>query len=261
VSAHQSHGSLTIVVGPASGRGFILPLGPTLLGRAPEADVVLTDTSVSWLHAELMAGATNVEIRDLKSTNGTFVNGARIVESTELRDGDEVRVGSYVLRFSVIATPSLPQQSVDDPGAPSGSNRFRDVRGPVQTGSGRQVTAGRDQVFAGRDQHFGDRVDLQNDYDPWDEIWQGRGVGRALMVIGGLLALAGFAMWIIFIFGMGGDPSDFGNPFLDRKLIGDIPLSVAGFSCFAIGGVLAGIGSGMSKAARKRAERAMRGHR
>lgn len=272
MAAPENGGSLTIVAGPGSGRGFILPLGPTVLGRGQDADVVLADSSVSRRHAELDAGAAKVVIRDLGSSNGTFVNGARLTGSTELHDGDEVRVGSVVLRSGgVVAGVSVSRQSAAGAEPQPGSTGFRDVHGAVQTGAGHQsnvgrdhnaaggdqYVSGRDQHVAGRDQHFDHRVNLQNDYDPWDEIWQGRGVGRALMIVGGLLAVAGFAMWVTFIFaffGMGLDPREVGNPFMDAKLIGDIPLSIAGFASFAIGGVLAGIGGGMSKAARKRAE-------
>jgi hypothetical protein len=278
VAAGESRGSLTIVAGPGSGRGFILPLGTTVLGRGQDADVILADSSVSRRHAELHAGAAKVVIRDLGSSNGTFVNGARLTGSTELHDGDEVRVGSVVLRSDGVAGVSLSPRSGAGAEPQSGSTGFRDVHGAVQTGAGHQsnvgrdhnaagrdqYVSGRDQHVAGRDQHFDHRVNLQNDYDPWDEIWQGRGVGRALMIVGGLVAVAGFAMWATFIFsffGMDLDPRDVGNPFMDVKLIGDIPLSIAGFASFAIGGVLAGIGGGMSKAARKRAEQAIRDQR
>jgi hypothetical protein len=268
--------SLTILVGPAPGRGFILPAGQTVLGRGPEADVLLADSSVSRSHAEFVAGDAGVVIRDVGSSNGTFVNGDRLTGTRELHDGDEVRAGSVILRFAAEADSSVPRPAPPGPAAEPSSTRIGDVHGAVQTGAGQQWNvgrdhhaAGRDQYVSGRDQHvagrdqlFDHRVNLQNDYDPWDEIWQGRGVGRALMIVGGMLAVAGFAMWMVFIFSaMSLDPGDVGNPFLDAKLVGDIPLSIAGFASFALGGVLAGVGGGMSKAARKRAEQTDRNRR
>jgi phage shock protein PspC (stress-responsive transcriptional regulator) len=102
---------------------------------------------------------------------------------------------------------------------------------------------------------------VENDYDPWDELFRGRGVGRVLMVVGSLIALAGFGIvgYFIFVFAFGSDINDFGgagelsNPF-QKKLLPGVPMVAAGFGLFAVGGVLAGIGATMSKAARKREE-------
>ncbi|MEI2732048.1 MAG: DUF3662 and FHA domain-containing protein [Dermatophilaceae bacterium] len=72
-------------------------LGPlTVIGRDASADIVLDDQGISRRHSEIRV--TNdgphlvASIRDLASTNGTFVNGERIT-STRLRDGDRVTVG------------------------------------------------------------------------------------------------------------------------------------------------------------------------
>ncbi len=72
-----------------------------------------------------------------------------------------------------------------------------------------------------------------------------------LAVLGTIVALVGFGIWMTLIFsGFGvNDPTDT-TPF-DRSFAG-IPLLAIGFALFAGGGVLAGIGTGMSKAARKR---------
>jgi hypothetical protein len=276
VTENAKRVSLTVVSGSAPGRGFILPPGPTVLGRASEADVMLADPSVSRLHAEVVAGDTEVVIRDLGSSNGTFVNGDRLTATTELRNGDEVRAGTVVLRFAAGTGAALPRPPGARPATQPGSTRVGDVHGAVQTGAGQQwnvgrdhhavsrdqYLAGRDQHVAGRDQHIDHRVNLQNDYDPWDEIWQGRGVGRVLMIVGGLLAVAGFAMLGAFIVSdIVGDPFAHDNPFLDVKLVGEVPLAIAGLISFSVGGLLAGIGGGMSKAARKRADQAMRDQR
>jgi len=72
--------------------------GKSLIGRSEECDVFLVDPSVSRTHAivEVVNGEPNV--RDLGSTNGTFVNGMR-VESSALRSGDELRFGNTQMRF------------------------------------------------------------------------------------------------------------------------------------------------------------------
>ena len=66
------------------------------IGRAPAADFFLDASLVSRLHCRLTAGATELEVLDLDSTNGTYVNGRRI-ERAILRDGDRLGVGKVEL--------------------------------------------------------------------------------------------------------------------------------------------------------------------
>lgn len=61
-------------------------------GRSPEADVCIPDTKVSRIHAEIKPWDGDYVIKDLKSRNGTFVNGIR-VEVAMLKSGDVIRVG------------------------------------------------------------------------------------------------------------------------------------------------------------------------
>lgn len=70
--------------------------GTTVIGRGAEADVQLTDSGVSRRHAELRLVGDAVEVHDLGSTNGTWVNGRRVQVAT-LRDGDTVTVGTTEL--------------------------------------------------------------------------------------------------------------------------------------------------------------------
>lgn len=68
------------------------------IGRAARADFVVDATLVSRLHCRLTAGASELEVVDLDSTNGTFVNGKRITRAS-LKEGDELAVGR--VRFTV----------------------------------------------------------------------------------------------------------------------------------------------------------------
>ena len=61
-------------------------------GRSSEADVCIPDTKVSRIHAEIKPWDGDYVIKDLKSRNGTFVNGIR-VETAVLKPGDTIRVG------------------------------------------------------------------------------------------------------------------------------------------------------------------------
>jgi hypothetical protein len=92
-----------VVVEPAEtdlpvGAGF--PLTPrTLIGRHPGSDVVLDDSFVSGEHAELEADEAGWVLRDLGSTNGTFVNGEEVIGATGVGDGDVVQFGRVKLKL------------------------------------------------------------------------------------------------------------------------------------------------------------------
>jgi len=72
----------------------------TTIGRAAEADLSLeSDGTVSRLHSAIERYPGGWVLRDLGSSNGTFVNGERVVGDRPLNSGDEVRVGSCVFLF------------------------------------------------------------------------------------------------------------------------------------------------------------------
>ena len=66
------------------------------VGRAPRADFVVDAALVSRVHCRLTATDDRLEVVDLKSTNGTFVNGKR-VHKAHLSAGDRLRVGRVEL--------------------------------------------------------------------------------------------------------------------------------------------------------------------
>lgn len=74
--------------------------GFTIVGRAPAADLVLDDPSVSRYHARVEVQGRRVDIRDLDSTNGTRVNG-REISAAPLEAGDTVAFGSVEARISL----------------------------------------------------------------------------------------------------------------------------------------------------------------
>lgn len=73
-------------------------VGTVRIGRSDESEIVLVDPSVSRAHAIVEIAAGMAQVRDLDSTNGTFVNGRR-VRIEMLRDGDELRFGNTKMRF------------------------------------------------------------------------------------------------------------------------------------------------------------------
>ena len=70
----------------------ILPGNIKTMGRSPGAEFVVDAAMVSRLHCRLTAGAAELQVVDLESTNGTFVNGERVTQAS-LKEGDTLGVG------------------------------------------------------------------------------------------------------------------------------------------------------------------------
>jgi pSer/pThr/pTyr-binding forkhead associated (FHA) protein len=69
----------------------------TTLGRRPYNDIVIDNLAVSGEHAMIRMVGQDVEIEDLASTNGTYVNG-KAVKHNQLRNGDIIEIGKYKIR-------------------------------------------------------------------------------------------------------------------------------------------------------------------
>ncbi len=84
----------------AKGQRVIVQLGtnPLTIGRSPEADIVLDAPNVSRFHCALRRWDEDYIIKDLRSENGTFVNGRRI-DVARLYPGDKITVGTHNLFF------------------------------------------------------------------------------------------------------------------------------------------------------------------
>jgi two-component system, NtrC family, sensor kinase len=90
--------TLLVLQGPDKGRRFELPDAPALVGRDSRS-LPLTDNTVSRRHAELIPGADNWILRDLGSSNGTYINGTRVTHRYALKLGDQIRVGRTLMVF------------------------------------------------------------------------------------------------------------------------------------------------------------------
>ena len=109
------------------------------IGRNEDCDVTIDNLGVSRYHSEIVSKDGFYILRDLKSNNGTFVNGKRI-DSYNLNDGDEISIGKFTISFSGKAQVALPEPEL--PGA-------RDTQDGEEAGAGtpgteKQPAAGSD---------------------------------------------------------------------------------------------------------------------
>ena len=83
--------------GPHDGGRFVVADHRMIVGSDPDCDFVLAEPDVAGEHASFKLSGTHVEVHDLGTHSGTFVNGARIAAPTLVSLGDEVKIGSTVL--------------------------------------------------------------------------------------------------------------------------------------------------------------------
>ncbi len=91
-----------------TGRSHELKAERTTVGRVEDNNFQIPDSSVSSHHAEILLKGSEVVIRDLGSTNGTFINGQQITEST-LKPSQILRLGQVEVRLEGDAPTSRKQ--------------------------------------------------------------------------------------------------------------------------------------------------------
>lgn len=91
---------LVIIYGEDLGRRIPLGDEPCGIGRSSKAEVQIDQESVSRNHARITKLSSGYSVRDLGSTNGTYVND-ELIDEVMLRDGDQVKVGRTIFKFIV----------------------------------------------------------------------------------------------------------------------------------------------------------------
>jgi hypothetical protein len=91
------------------GRVHPLKIGLNHIGRMPDNDIILPDSSISRRHCSILVHSNLVcELHDTASRNGTFLNGSKISKPTRLRPGDEIRICDRPLIFRAAAEQTMP---------------------------------------------------------------------------------------------------------------------------------------------------------
>ncbi len=95
---------LTVIEGPDRGREVVARRGVIRVGSAADADLTLRDDAISRRHLQLKLRADEVRVIDLDSTNGTYIDGVRVLEAI-LAPGSLIRLGATVIRVSPVSDP------------------------------------------------------------------------------------------------------------------------------------------------------------
>lgn len=88
--------AIKILNGPQQGKVFPLQKGNNILGRSQKADIRVADSGISKNHAQIFVTNDKAIISDLKSSNGTFVNGVK-VQNHGLKTGDKILINQTVI--------------------------------------------------------------------------------------------------------------------------------------------------------------------
>ena len=118
-ATENPEGSTTFFEGPSTHwvvwqNGQVrLGRGENILGRGRRVTIWLDSPSISRHHARIVVTGADAALEDLGSRNGTYVQGVKVASSTQLHDGDEIRLGAVVLTYrlnsgqeTTISTPA-----------------------------------------------------------------------------------------------------------------------------------------------------------
>jgi pSer/pThr/pTyr-binding forkhead associated (FHA) protein len=99
---------LVILEGRFQGCEIPIPNTVLLIGRDSQCHVQLHSPAVSKRHCAIAAWAGKVRVRDLKSRNGTYLNGQPVVGEMMVKDGDQLQVGTHLFQFQIVFDQQAP---------------------------------------------------------------------------------------------------------------------------------------------------------
>jgi pSer/pThr/pTyr-binding forkhead associated (FHA) protein len=173
-----------VIVGGKANKGEVVLKLPCLIGRSRDANLTIAHPMISRRHCELSEADGRLQLRDLKSLNGTFVGGQRI-EETQLADGDEFAIGPLAFRVEYVedepveVIEAAPASASDDAPSPAPAAPERataplpaDDLPPPLPGEGFPDFAGWDAAVRGQDEfvRFEGATDLVRPEDLSDAL-------------------------------------------------------------------------------------------
>lgn len=109
---------LVVLSAGLNGRSHELNVDKTTIGRVDDNTFQIVDPSVSSHHCEVLLRGTDVLVRDLNSTNGTFINGEKVSESV-LKAGQTLRLGQIEMQLLAEGMPMPTATATQAPAAPA----------------------------------------------------------------------------------------------------------------------------------------------
>ena len=87
------------------GKDFQLPAAITIIGRRPDCDLCIPLREISRRHCELELYGGSLKLRDLGSSNGTYLNGQKLEQVTEIKAGDTIKIGPITFSIQINGQP------------------------------------------------------------------------------------------------------------------------------------------------------------
>jgi pSer/pThr/pTyr-binding forkhead associated (FHA) protein len=106
----QPAANLEVVQGQFAGASFRIDRPVCAIGRGPQSDVRIRDETVSSAHATLLRKGDTWYVVDLRSANGTFVDGSRVAGEREIRSGATIRIGAVEVVFRSHGSASADEE-------------------------------------------------------------------------------------------------------------------------------------------------------
>ena len=103
---------LVVLSAGMTGRTYELKVEKTTIGRVEDNTFQIAEPSVSSHHCEILLRGSDVVVKDLNSTNGTFINGEKVSESV-IKPGQVLRLGQIEMRLETDAPPATTKKSID----------------------------------------------------------------------------------------------------------------------------------------------------
>jgi hypothetical protein len=181
---------LVILTQGMTDRAHELKADRTTIGRVEDNSFQIAEPSVSSHHCEVLLRGTEIVIKDLDSTNGTFINGEKIAEKV-LLPGQTLRLGNIELRLDTPAPAGTPAFAPAPAPAPANAPAKKTTDGTLVMSRG--VSLGELETGGGRPPGFDTNKQFSKKTNNVNTIFLIIGIVAAVLIIG----LIFYAKWLV----------------------------------------------------------------